>query len=62
MLAEGRSVISLDDVENAHEHIQRMSNDAELGLHAPLTNVPITDADDAPVIEVTTTKESSVEK
>jgi hypothetical protein len=60
MLAEGRSVINLDDVEYAHEHIQHMSVDASLGLSSSFKAA--TPTEETPTDAVLTSEELPVEK
>jgi ligand-binding sensor domain-containing protein len=58
MLADGRTVISMSDVEYAHEHIQRMSTDASLGLDS-LSSQAALPAEDEPPAPVAVTPEES---
>jgi AAA+ ATPase superfamily predicted ATPase len=61
MLADARTVINLSDVEYAHDHIQRMSTDASLGLDSASSQAALPAEDEQPVPVAVTAEESSVE-
>lgn len=61
MLADGRTVINMHDVEYAHEHIQRMSTDASLGLGSLSSQAALPAEDEPPAPVAVTREESPVE-
>ncbi len=48
MLADGRRVIALEDVEYANQHIQQLNNDMTLGLNNGVTVATLPDAEELP--------------
>jgi hypothetical protein len=61
MLADNRTVINLRDVEYAHDHIQRMSTAANLGLDSASPKIETPAEDDLPTPVMAPSKESTVE-